>query len=229
MAKPDNSTPYPAALYDSQVRSTLPYYDVFHEETFNLIKAMRLAPKRWLDTGCGTGTLVQKALPQFPDTQFILADPSAQMLSHAKKKLADAAGSRVEFLEPACTQDLPQNLTGVNVVTAIQAHHYISAQQRAKATAVCFQLLAPGGVYVTFENIRPLTPQGAAIGRENWRRFQLSKGRNPADVERHLARFDVEYHPISVEEHLALLRKTGYSAVEMLWYAYMQAGFYGIK
>jgi tRNA (cmo5U34)-methyltransferase len=229
MAKSDNATPYSATVYDEQVRRTIPYYNVFHEETFNLIKALRLEPKLWLDTGCGTGTLAQKALPLFPNTEFILADPSPEMLKTAKGKLA-GAGGRVQFLEPSDTQNLPQkSLPNPQVITAIQSHHYVSPRERAKATAVCFSLLASGGVYVTFENIRPFTSRGVAAAKENWKRFQLSQGRAPVDVEEHLQRFDVDYHPITVEEHLLLLRKAGFSTVEMLWYSCMQAGFYGVK
>jgi len=44
-----------------------------------------------------------------------------------------------------------------------------------------------------------------------------------------MQRFDVEYFPINIEEHLKLLRKTGFRIVELFWYSYMQAGFYGIK
>ncbi len=83
----DNSTLHTSTEYDRQVRKILPYYDCYHQETINLIKAMHLAPKIWLDTGCGTGNLIEKAAPQFPETQFVIADPSAAMLYAAKKKL----------------------------------------------------------------------------------------------------------------------------------------------
>jgi tRNA (cmo5U34)-methyltransferase len=88
MFESDNSTPHSAATYDAQVRNTIPYYNVFHEQTINLIKAMDLQPRTWLDTGCGTGALVHKATKEFSNTQFTLVDPSGQMLDAAKNKLA---------------------------------------------------------------------------------------------------------------------------------------------
>ena len=54
------------------------------KRSLNLIKATHITPKNWLDTGCGTGTLAQKAIAQFPDAHFVLADPSPQMLDLAK-------------------------------------------------------------------------------------------------------------------------------------------------
>ncbi len=228
MTESDNSTPYLAEFYDAQVRKTIPYYEEFLKETINVIKAMHMKPKTWLDTGCGTGTLVQKAIAEFQNTQFILVDPSPQMLEAASKKLAGHRPGRVKFLPPSTTQNLPKSLH-FDVITAIQSHHYLFRHEREKATAVCFELLTPHGIYVTFENIRPFTSNGVAIGSENWKQFQLMQGRDQVSVDEHMKRFDVNFHPITVKEHISLLRKTGFSTVEMLWYSYMQAGFYCIK
>ncbi len=225
----DNASPHLAEDYDLKVRITIPYYDAFHSETINFVKATKKEPKTWLDTGCGTGTFVEKALDAFPNTHFILADPSEKMLGIAKKKLANVADGRVEFLKSACTQDLGELGEELDIVTAIQSHHFMAGDERAKATKTCFDLLERGGVYVTFENVRPMTPQGIAIGKEYWKSFQLAKGRDAATVENHLSRFDSEYFPITIMSHLSLLRNTGFSSSEILWYSYMQAGLYAIK
>ncbi len=225
----NNSTPHLAAKYDLEVLRTIPYYALFHEETINLIRAMQIKPSNWLDTGCGTGTFAEKALAAFPNTVFVLSDPSNQMLLESKKKLVNVPSTRLKFLESATTQDLVENKERFQVITAIQSHHYLSRDERIKATLVCFKLLTLGGVYVTFENIRPFTKEGTEIGKKYWKLFQLAQGRNDETVEKHLRRFDSEYFPITVEEHLTLLRKAGFSTVEMLWFSYLQAGFYCIK
>ncbi len=226
MPNSDNSTPHAAAAYDSQVHKTIPYYDNFHSETLNLLLAMHAAPKFWLDTGCGTGTLVQKALKVFPSTRFVLVDPSPQMMSIAKQKLS---GANVEFLQASTTENLPKQPQQFDAITAIQSHHYSPPPERQRATEVCFNLLAPKGVYITFENIHPFTERGTEIAKENWKQRQIASGRDPAAVEAHLKRFGADYYPITVEEHLSLLRKTGFRVVELFWYSVMQAGFYGIK
>ena len=228
MANFDNTTPHPAKLYDSQIRDTIPYYDSFHRETINLIKAINIKPETWLDTGCGTGSLVEKALEEFPDTNFILANPSAEMLTIARKRLAGMG--RVRFLEPVPTQQLPAgNIGNCDVITAIQSHHYLPVEGRAKATNICNGLLSAGGVYVTFENVRPMTERGIETGKEYWRQFQLSRGRDADTVDAHIRRFNAEYFPITVMDHISLMRGAGFSTVELLWYSYMQAGFYGTK
>ncbi|OPY25376.1 MAG: hypothetical protein A4E27_00955 [Methanobacterium sp. PtaU1.Bin242] len=48
-------------------------------------------------------------------------------------------------------------------------------------------------------------------------------------VDKHLNRFNIEYFPIAVEKHLELLRDADFRVVELLWFSYMQAGFYCLK
>lgn len=223
----DNSTPHPATVYDSQILSTIPYYDCFHNETINIVKATGLSPKIWLDTGGGTGTLINRCLDLFPDTLFLLADPSADMLNVAKDKLAGFKEDRIRFLEPTETQNISlENGMKPDVITAIQSHHYLSADERMKAVKVCFDMLSKDGIFISFENIRPFTEQGIELGKRNWSGYQLSNGKSVEQVKKHMDRFGTEYFPITVDEHLNLYRKCGFKTVELLWFSYMQAGFY---
>jgi tRNA (cmo5U34)-methyltransferase len=226
----DNSTPYISKDYDLQVADTLPYYQSFHQETINLIKSMDLEPKTWLDTGCGTGTLVEKAVKIFPDTKFILCDPSGGMLNEAQKKLSATSPEKLLFLKPLATQKFPPGLcANPDVITAIQSHHYLSTEEREEAVQACNSLLKDNGIFITFENILPLTDEGVEIGKTYWMNYQLSKGRDSETIKAHLERFDQDYFPITVIDHLKLLRKTGFRMVELFWFSYMQAGFYCIK
>ncbi|MDP3066165.1 MAG: class I SAM-dependent methyltransferase [Methanobacteriaceae archaeon] len=231
MKRSENTTPHLASDYNSQINAIIPFYESFHQETVNIVKDMGLKPKTWLDTGCGTGSLIKKAIKEFPSTKFILCDPSAEMLSQAHKKLKNIhPPEKLLFLKPLPTQDFPPGLCAQpDVITAIQSHHYLSENDRKKTIRSCYNLLKEGGVYITFENIRPTTEKGIEIGIEHWKNFQLQQLRDPNTVKSHLERFDQEFFPITVEDHLFLLRETGFRVVEILWYAYMQAGFYAIK
>ncbi len=221
---PDNATPHPAIAYDAGVRRTIPYYDAIHEEVLSFIEALPERPRAWLDTGCGTGALVARALPRFPETRFVVADPSPAMLAVARQRLADP---RVTVLPPCGTSDLPPGR--FDVVTAVQCHHYLDRRGRCAAVAVCFDRLRPGGIFVTSENVRPLSRTGLDLGLRYWARFQERTGKNPSEVAAQLARFDREYLPITLEEHLLLYREAGFVAVEVLWYSYLQAAFYAVK
>jgi tRNA (cmo5U34)-methyltransferase len=230
MKRSDNKTPYKASEYDDNVRATIPFYEMFHSETIDLVKTIKPKAKYWLDTGCGTGILVEKAFSQFPDTFFILADPSKEMLMRAKERLRSVPSGRISFMECVGSENLPKNFARQpEVITAVMCHHYFKPEQRRKAVKACFDALAPGGIFISFENIYPDSEKHIEISLQRWKRFQLSKGRSPQTVEQHLDRFNKEYFPIHISEHIKLLRECGFSTCELFWYSQMQAGFYAIK
>jgi tRNA (cmo5U34)-methyltransferase len=226
----DNTTPHKAEDYDVNVRKTIPYYETIHREAIDVIKTVKPDAKTWLDTGCGTGFTVEQAYPHFPHTHFIICDPAPKMLEEAKKHLQHIPKDRLTILEPMDSQELEKKIDRkIDVITAIQAHLYLQRDERKKATENCFNLLNANGIFVTTENIHPLTAKGVEIGLTRWTNFQLQAGRNKDDVEEHAQRFNKQYFPITIEEHLKLLRETGFATVEVFWYAQMQAGFYAIK
>ena len=226
----DNSTPHNAAEYDKEIFRTVPFYRLFHTETIDLVRTLLPDVSVWLDTGCGTGYLAEQALPLLPRTHFLLADPAPAMLDQARARLARFPSARVRFLGAMATEGLLGLVTETpQVISAIQCHHYGAEEVRRRATSTCFRLLETGGLYVTFENIKPDTPRGIEIGLDRWLRFQREAGRSAQAVEEHRSRFGINYFPITVAEHLKLLRATGFTIVEIFWLSHMQAGFYAIK
>ncbi|MDQ2087999.1 class I SAM-dependent methyltransferase [Herbivorax sp. ANBcel31] len=224
----NNSTPHVSKAYDSQVRKTIPYYDLFLKETIDIVDTINPNPDLWLDTGCGTGNMVELALDYFKKTKFMLADPSHEMIRVSKNKLRER--DRINFIGTFPTQDLCSiDIKTPNVITAVQCHHYLDKSTREKATQVCFNLLSDNGIYVTFENICPSTEVGVNYVKERWAKYQISQLKDKTDTQNHIKRFGVNYFPITIEEHIELLKKTGFKTVELLWLSYMQAGFYGVK
>jgi len=225
----DNTTAHKAGEYDGKIRATIPNYKYFHSETIDLVKSINSFPEKWLDTGCGTGTLVDLALNSFQNTRFFLADPSKEMLDIARQKLMQKENNRVYILDSATSRDLKLTEQEFDVITAIQAHHYLDKDGRKASVENCFRMLKTGGVFITFENISPFTASGIKVGLDRWKRFQMSCGKELDEAKKHVQRFGKEYYPVTIEEHLGLLRDTGFSTVEILWVSYMQAGFYALR
>jgi tRNA (cmo5U34)-methyltransferase len=227
----DNATPHKSDEYDISVRQTIPFYETIQTETVDLVRTLKPEVDYWLDTGCGTGYLVEIARPYFPNTTFILTDPSAAMMKEAKDRLINLPESRVKFLSPTPSEDLNAYKDEIHpqVITAVLCHHYLRKPQRVEATQACYDLLDKDDVYITVENIAPRTPQCVSLGLERWKRFQIAQGRTEAVVADHVKRYGSAYFPITMDEHLELLRSAGFKTIEIFWMSHMQAGFYGIK
>lgn len=68
--KNDNTTPLSAEEYDRKISNTIPYYAEFCSQIFDMIASMDFKKMKWLDLGCGTGTLEEKAVAVFPEAGF---------------------------------------------------------------------------------------------------------------------------------------------------------------
>jgi tRNA (cmo5U34)-methyltransferase len=224
MPKPDNPSSHNADQYDRQIRMTIPHYDDIHDEILKFVKAQCPHPRTWLDTGCGTGSFIRKAQDIFPDTEFCIADPSEGMLKKAGQNLE---GCRYSVIGRCGTADIPANTDRrFDIITAIQCHHYLTREERNEATRACYSLLNDRGFFITSENIRPFSEEGITRMLSYWGAFQRNAGRNEHDVTDHLNRFDREYFPITVTEHLQCFRDAGFSVAEMLWISGMQGVFW---
>jgi len=227
----DNLTAHKAADYDEHVRRMIPFYEVIHNQVIQLAQAVRPDANVWVDTGCGTGYLVEQAMAAFPNTKFILADPSEAMLEQTRKRLTSTPLERLTILPAVDSTMLGSQVKpgSVDVVTAIQCHHYLQPDGRRRAVRACFDLLTPGGLFVTSENIAARTEEGTKIGLKRWKAFQMTQGKSEEEADKHLARYGTEFFPITVDQHVQVFAEVGFRVVELFWFSEMQAGFYGVK
>jgi tRNA (cmo5U34)-methyltransferase len=220
----DNKSAYNSSIYDEHITNVLPYYKEYHNQALDVVRAMGINSPVWLDTGCGTGTLAMRILESYPATRLTLCDPSEKMLDIAKTKLT---GNDIRFLNLSSEQLPFEN--EFDVVTAIQCHHYLSLEGRENAVNACYKALKEDGVFITFENIKMETDEADAIALKRWQTFLEEHGNSPEDVMMHIERRGVEVFPITIAQHLELLKKCGFRSVNVLWTSYLQAGFWAIK
>jgi len=211
--------------FDNKIRKVIPFYDEIYHQIFELLGAYcGDRSLRILDTGCGSGNFSVQALENLHISELVLCDPSEYMLSVAGEKLK---GKPCELI---CIGS--ENLNYQNqfdVVTAIQCHHYFDRETRRTAVRNCFNALKPGGILIYSENIAGCSETGRELMLRRVEDFGLRAGRTPEEVKHHSERYNTEFFPITVPEHLSLLRETGFETAELLWYSYMQGVFYGIK
>ena len=220
----DNKSAHNSSVYDDRITSVLPYYREYHAQIIDLVDKLDIPNPNWLDTGCGTGTLAARVFEMRDDVRFTLADPSGGMLEKAKEKLSgrDVAFINQSSLEISFTDEY-------DIVTAVQSHHYLQKDERKRAVQNCYEALKESGLFVTFENICMSDPKSDEIAMKRWVAFLEEHGNTPEEVQIQKDRRGVETLPITIEEHINLLRDCGFRSVDLLWTSYLQAGFWAIK
>ncbi|HIQ80852.1 MAG TPA: class I SAM-dependent methyltransferase [Candidatus Scatavimonas merdigallinarum] len=222
--KQHNSSAFGAWEYDRRITTVIPYYMDMCAQILDLAAAFSFEKPNWLDTGCGTGTLVQMAQERFPDASFTLCDPSQEMLCTTARRLANKGYSF--FCIPSQEMDFIEEF---DIVTAVFAHHYLSLEQRKQAVSRCCSALKKGGVFISFENVLPNSKAGKTAGLKRWAYFQQQKGRKKEEIRAHLQRMNQQVFPITLKQQTAILQECGFKTVELLWASYMQAGLYAVK
>lgn len=220
----DNTTPMSAKEYDQKINQTIPYYSEFYSQTLDVIEQCGFEKMEWLDLGCGTGSLEELALQKFTDIDFVLADPSEKMLEQAKNKLKN------DSIQYICGSSSAIDFTNrFNVVTAIQSHHYMHEDERKKAVECVYNALKKDGIFVCFENVIPEDEEVKKSELLRWGRYQQRHGKTEEEAREHNARCGKNYFPLTVNQHIQLLKETGFVKVHVFWYSYMQMGIYGVK
>lgn len=220
-----NTAPYTADSYDSHILITIPYVQEFYHQTATIIRQYGALNGRLLDLGCGTGMLEKKLREEFPELSIVAADPSAAMLEAAKNK-------RIPDIEyrTGRSQDLSVE-EEYDIITAIESHHFFKPQERETVTGRVFRALKNDGIYICFENVIPDEADDYLKQNElsRWQTFQTDAGKPEEEAELHRARCGVYYFPITVKEHIRLLKEAGFRYVYVFWKSYMQMGILGVK
>lgn len=220
----DNIAAFPSREYDKKIKETLPFYDTFYEQIIELVKVYHSHQLEWLDVGCGTGKMAAAAYENLKIRRFTFCDSSSDMLKIAQDRFAY---SNAEF--SLCDVRKMTYSNEFDVVTAVQVNHYFQKEERKIALQKCYEALKEKGLFITFENFAPFSDLGKEIYLNKWKTYQMKQGKSPEECNRHVERYGKEYFPITVTEHMELMRECGFRTVEILWLSNMQVGIWGVK
>jgi ubiquinone/menaquinone biosynthesis C-methylase UbiE len=129
-----------SGFYDQPIFQK-PFYRRVHRAVLGAIDDAGVrAPRRVLDLGCGTGQLTADLAARFPDAEVVGLDLSADMLSHARRRLARARLLRANVYA------LPLPDESLDLVTSTISYHWYLEPERALAEI--HRVLRPGGRFV---------------------------------------------------------------------------------
>ena len=220
----DNKSAFNSNEYDRKIKQTLPYYNEFYEQVIELVKVFHNSAITWLDIGCGTGKMGSIALENIELEKLVFCDSSDEMIRIAKERF-----QRFNTEFSVCDIQNLEYTDEFDVITAIQVNHYLQMEERKIALQKCYKALKENGLFISFENFSPFTDVGKIVYLEKWKRYQIEQGKSFGESTKHIERYGKDYFPITLEEHLTLMRNSGFRAVEILWLSNIQVGIWGIK
>jgi tRNA (cmo5U34)-methyltransferase len=184
--------------------------------------------KSVLDLGCGAGNFTLKLLDLIPDLDCTLVDLSSPMLNKAKERITKVSQGKISTIQTDFLNlQLPAETFDI-VVTGAAMHHLRTDEEWETVFTKIFKSLKKGGCFWISDLILHDNP---AINQLMWKRYAdyLEGIGGKAYQENVFAYIDKEDTPRSVMYQLDLMKKIGFSTVDVLHKNSCFSVFGGIK
>ena len=171
--------------------------------------------KSVLDLGCGAGNFTLKLLDLIPDLDCTLVDLSQPMLDKAKERISKVSQGKISTIQTDFLNlQLPDETFDI-VVTGAAMHHLRTDKEWETVFTKIFKSLKKGGCFWISDLILHDNP---AINQLMWKRYAdyLEGIGGKAYQENVFAYIEKEDTPRSVMYQLNLLKKIGFSTVDVL-------------
>ena len=215
----------------------------------SLIKAKCPEPKRILDLGCGTGSIMEECLNAFPAVHIIGVDLDFTLLALAQSRLKKFAPRfttvEADFREENWSSGLPTDFDAVVSATAL---HWLSESQLALLYSHIHRLLKVTGIFLNADHVgssdaslqkawieqkkrlRPPLPQTGEPWESFWNDYlnELGSTANAKRSEAIGAWNGVE-DGLPLDWHFEKLKQAGFRKVDCYYRFYADAIYGAVK
>lgn len=183
-----------------------------------------------LELCCGAGDLAAHLLGRFPAARYLALDGSPAMLAETTRQCAlvrDRLTTQPFDLGSDAWRQMREQPCAI--VSSLAVHHLDGAGKR-KLFGDLHGLLAPGGMFVLADIMRPTSPAGFAVAAEAYERAvaerslkergDLSMLEKLRELRWNYFRYpddDAVDQPSTAAEHLRWLEEVGYRGVDLSW------------
>ena len=218
-----------ALVFDDMLQRSVPYYAEVQRMMGEIAADYAQPGTSVVDLGCSTGTtLITMDHFIHPEVKFVGVDYSPEMLKKAKEKLAKAGVTReLEFVR----QDLNQGVQFENASVAILnlTLQFVRPLYRHKLISQVAQGLNKDGCLLLVEKV---LSDDSTINRffiKYYYDFKKRNGYSKMEISQKREALENVLIPYKVEEDVELLKKNGFSSVDIFFKWYNFCGFLAQK
>ncbi len=201
-----------ADVYDATRRALIPCFDRFYDTPGQVLRDLRVAPRKALDLGAGLGLLSAMIARNATVEALTLFDRSAAMMERGAAALAEGRALRIVTGDMGSAADMAALQGGYDAIWSALAIHHLDGPGKQALFARVFALLRPGGVFINADQALGDTPAIERIYRADWLARVRAAGVPEADLAKALERMTEDrMDPLSAQ--VDWLRATGFGPV----------------
>lgn len=217
-----------AEVFDDMVHRSVPLYGTVIDAIAHLLNQKTQSRMTVYDLGCSTGTTLLELSRKLhhEQLQLIGIDNAPSMLKRAQRKTA-------MFSKTGCLSFRQGDLTncelpGADVILCTYTLQFIRPVARREIIEKFYRALPPGGMLIVCEKVLA----GGSFHRsfiDIYHGFKRRQGYSELEIAAKRESLENVLVPFTVEENMQLLKKAGFSEVEIFCKWFNFASFVALK
>jgi len=215
-----------AQEFDGIIKNLIPYYDQMVEAIVSTIPFENSSNIEVLDLGCGTGTVSRAVRDAYPKANLTCLDISVNMLQMARVKLADI--TEVKFINSDFYHfDFDKKYDAI--VSSLALHHLATSKDKLEIYKKINSSLKNEGILINADIVLASTAILQKRYMEYWKRFMCMNVSSDDIENKWIPKYYEEDRPISMVEHIDMLKEVGFDSVDVVWKYYNFAVYMALK
>jgi len=217
------------AAYGVEIAKWFPDYEFVHGLLCDVVRPYLPSNALILDLGGGTGRIAKLLLDELASCRIVVQDISANMLSEVPNKLSEYAGRFKCVQGDFFSEQFELEPNRFDCIVSVHAiHHGRGTRVYHSLYRRIFRWLKSGGCFVCLDNVAGDTPELAALSYAAWAET-LKSNYNAEEIRSIVETTIREDSPISLREHLEILRDCGFDRADVVWKKHIFGLYAGFK
>lgn len=216
-------------MFEDMLERSVPMYQECQSLAVHWCTQFAQAHTSVYDLGCSTGTLLLKlaqSIDKKKEVSLFGVDNSPAMLEKSKITLRESP-MPCEFIEADLNQGF--SIQNASVVVMNYTLQFVLPEHRDQLLKNIFEGLLPGGSLVIIEKIKSGIPELDHTFIEFHHQFKRDRGYSNLEISRKREALENVLIPWTVEENQDLIKKAGFSTVDLFFKWNNFAGFIALN
>jgi tRNA (cmo5U34)-methyltransferase len=219
-----------AGVFDDMLDRSVPFYSEMQRMIGELVSIFAIEGTNIYDLGCSTGNTILNVLKntESQDIKVTGIDYSKSMLENAERKIHDSyTGSNYELIRADLNK--PIQIKNASVVIMVLTLQFVRPLQREALIGQIYNNLLDNGCFILIEKVIAQDSMFNRMFIDLYYGFKKRMGYSKLEIAKKREALENVLIPLRIDENIDLLRRNGFSMIEIFFKWYNFTGIIGVK